>query len=200
MPRKGSPPRLRFPATDAFDEVLSKSAFARFLKCDPSRITQMIKGGTIAPPAVTDTGDILPALALAQMQEAGCFAPQAGATSSAAAPGKTVAVSNETYDQARIRLASGQADAQEMTNRKRRSQLVEAVEVGSLIESGCRRLTTRLLALPSSYAAALARLKTPQEAHDFLYALIVEALTELSEGFAKWTGEPEPGDGTEKPT
>ena len=195
MPRKGSPPRLRFPATKPFDETLSKSAFARFLKCDPSRVTQMIKAKTIKPPALTAGGDIVPSLALEQMQEAGCFA-QEQARDNAGTPGQPASIPNETYDQARTRLASGQADAQEMTNRERRAQLVESVEVGSLIEGGCRRLTTRLLALPSSYAAALARLKTPQEAHDFLYALIVDALTELSEGFAKWTGEPEPGDGS----
>ena len=59
------------------------------------------------------------------------------------------------------------------------------------VEQDYSRVRTRLLALPSGHAAQLARLKTPQEVHDALYALIVEVLGEELSGSKGWAGESE---------
>ena len=179
MPRKGSPSRLRFPAAEIFDEVLSKSAFARFLKCDPSRITQMVRAGTIAPPALTAAGLIVAALALKQMRAAGCFADADTGNRGAAADAKPV--SRETYDQARTRLAVGQADAQELKNETRRREVVDVGSAVELVGQSFTVVRTKLLAVPSAHAAQIARLKTPAEVEAYLSRVLAAVLEELSD-------------------
>ena len=81
----------------------------------------------------------------------------------------------------RARLAKEMADAQAMKNAQRRAELVEVAVVATAVGEEYAKVRTRLLAIPSGHAAQLARLRTPAEVNDALYALIVEALAELSE-------------------
>ncbi len=175
MARKGSPSRLRFPSGDVSDEPLSKSAFARFIKCDPSRITQMLQAGILTPPALTPGGLIVPRLAVAQLDAAGAFSDR-----EAAEPPVTPRP-GETFDQARTRLASEQADAQAMKNAAARGSLIEIEKVGARMEEDYNRVRTRFLAVPAEHAPRLFRAKTVLELQDALYAVMCEVLQELSD-------------------
>ncbi len=95
----------------------------------------------------------------------------------AAAGGSDAAM---TFDEARIRLLNEQADAQAMKNAATRGELIPASYVLRVIETDYSRVRTRLLAIPTSNAPRLCRIKGPPEMETAIYDLIVEALEELS--------------------
>ncbi len=82
----------------------------------------------------------------------------------------------------RARVAKEMADGLSMKNAQRRGELVEVAIACREMERDYSRVRTRLLALPSSHAAQLARLRTPHEVNEALTKLIIEVLEELSAG------------------
>ena len=123
MTRKGRPSRLPFPTEPPVTEPVKRAAFARFLKCDPPRVTEWVKKGTITPPAVTSSGDIIPSFAVEQMDAAQCFGPRdvaAGVVAAVAGDQATV-----SYDQARTATEVLKAHTALLDLRVRRSELIE---------------------------------------------------------------------------
>ena len=80
----------------------------------------------------------------------------------------------------RARLASAQADAQEMRNDVMRGQVVLSADVAAVIGECCATVRNRLLALPSEKAPAVHRCRTVAEVQGVLSDAVREALTELS--------------------
>lgn len=90
-------------------------------------------------------------------------------------------VSNEAALAAeRIRLARGQADAQEMKNAAARRELLPRDEVHTAVGGAFARVRAKLLALPTKLAPVVLGMKTAAEVKQRLETGIHEALRELA--------------------
>ncbi len=81
----------------------------------------------------------------------------------------------------RARLASAQADAQEVRNDFMRGLVVMTTDVAAIVEQQFAATRTRLLAIPAQKAMLVSARRTVAEAQSVLWDAITEALTELAD-------------------
>lgn len=81
----------------------------------------------------------------------------------------------------RARLASAQADAQELKNAELRKELVRAVDVEKANVSIASAIAARMLQIPAALADRCAALTVPAEVFKLIMDAIRDALTELAD-------------------
>ena len=98
----------------------------------------------------------------------------------ASAAGRTAEGDGLDLAQERARLASLQADAQDLKNRERRGELVEQAAVTAAWIAILARVRSRLLAIPPRAAPVLAQTSSAAAVQAKLKEFVHEALTELA--------------------
>jgi hypothetical protein len=162
--RVGRPPTLHLPAAPLPAEPISRATFARLLGVGKARVTGWTRDGVVRPPAVTADGSIIPALAVEQMQAAGCFASAEAplARLNGTEPPEAGAM---TYDAARTASETLKAHRALLDLRERRGELVETVTAEDVLFAATRAFRDGLTTWPVRVAAEMAaRLGVPPAA------------------------------------
>jgi phage terminase Nu1 subunit (DNA packaging protein) len=85
-----------------------------------------------------------------------------------------------SYQEARRQREMYQAQLLRVQYDLQSGEVVRVADVARMLGEQCARIRTKLLAIPSSCAARVARMTTPAEVDAALSAAIVDALRELT--------------------
>jgi hypothetical protein len=190
--RPGRPASLQLPKTEPPSQKMTKAAFARWIGRKAPRLSQLIKQSVITEPAITAEGMIVPALAIEQMQEAGCFADADALVVDAATAASKVAedckAASLTYDEARTATETLKAHQALLDLRQRRGELIETAKADAVAFAAARAFRDGLQALPPRVVPEMAaRLGLePARLLAEMNASIRMFLTEISDFGADW--------------
>jgi hypothetical protein len=190
--RSGRRSRLHAPKGAMPNSKVSQAAFARLLGCTRARVNQLVKQGAITAAALTPEGEIIPPLAVKQLQEAGCFADDdAQAVDATAAIAKIATVADPglmSFDDARAAHETLRAHLALLDLRHRRAELVEASLAESVLFAAMRAVRDGLQTWPVRVTPEMAaRLGVPPGALlAELQSAVRAFLTGLAEPKADW--------------
>jgi hypothetical protein len=189
MKRKGRKPTLRLSATPLPAEAISKSAFARLLKCAPARVTEWIAKRVLAPPAVTASGSIVPSLAVEQLLAAGAVLPRSGVPADHPVPdGATVNGNGHGYDHHRSAHEALRVELAGLELAERRGTTVSKALSDHVLFDCLRGVRDTFQGMPARVAAVMAA-RLGVDAGRLLAELeaaVRDQLMELSDVRADW--------------
>jgi hypothetical protein len=187
--RTGRPSNLRLPQTPPPAERLAKAAFARWLGCSKSRLTEWCQNGTLSEPALTPDGLIVPERAVQQLTAAGKFVGVA--VSAALAVAKVADADGPrplSYDEAKTATETLRAHRELLELRQRRAELAETATAEAILFAATRGFRDAMVTWPVRIVPEMAAKLgvAPAKLLAELNGAVRDFLTTLADPKADW--------------